>query len=173
MSLLIRLFIAGTLFLPISCVTTQKTDQTAGIGPYHHFSGRLLVIQPANRWQAELDWRGDANAGQARLTHAASSRIIEIQWLGETMQLRDNQQHPAWQLVDEQRLYQQGIIMLPQQLADILNGNMPASLHKRGSNHWEGMVRNSHLKLIWKPDQQRMEITDITHGNRLILIIEL
>lgn len=155
-----------------SCATTKTDERRDGIGPYSELTGRLLIMQPSQRWQVALEWRGTPDAGHARLTHAASNRIVEIEWLQAAIRMRDNQQQPAWKQVSESQLAEQGIIMPPQQLAALLNGTLPTTLKRRGENRWEGTVRDSYLKLTWQPDAQRLSITDITHGNSLVLIIQ-
>jgi len=155
-----------------SCATVKPADHASGIGPYTELSGRLLVIQSARRWQVELDWHGTPAAGHARLTHAASNRIVELDWSGSHIRIRDNQQDTAWRHVSARQLEEQGIIMPPRQMAELLGGKLPAGFKERAPNRWEGELRGSHLRIDWMPESRRLTILDVTRGNKLVLLIQ-
>lgn len=163
---------AFAVLLLASCTTIQTAEHPSGIGPYTDFSGRLLVIQAAKRWQMEIDWHGSEKEGRARLTHAASNHIVEIQWHRQTMQLRDNQQQMSWQPLSNRQLQHLGIVIPPQQMAGLLTGKLPPNFRAHGDNHWEGTIRDSYLHITWRPEKQQLTILDVTHGNKLILLIE-
>jgi hypothetical protein len=162
----------GCLLLLNACATIQQNGH-GGIGPYAQFSGRLIVIEPGRRWQAVLDWRAhDPATGWMRLTHAASARIIELEWHGENMHIRDNRAgSPLWQPIGMEALAEHGIMLPPATLASILLGAMPPSFTVSGSNEWRGKLNSSFIRLRWQPDARRLTLTDISHGRRAILII--
>jgi hypothetical protein len=152
------------------CATLSEREVQTTIGPFGAFDGRLIVIEPTRRWQVLVHWQGDRQQGNARLTHAASGRIAEIRWQGPRIELRDNA-NPLWRDVRFARLAEHGIVLPPQQIATILTGHMPAGLVPKGDNRWEGKLNNSYIRLQWQGEAQRLELTDITHGRRAILII--
>lgn len=155
-----------------SCATVKPAMQPSGIGPYTDISGRLLVIQSDKRWQVELDWHGTPDAGHARLTHAASNRIVELEWSGKNIRIRDNRQETAWRQISARQLEERGIIMPPRQIAQLLAGQLPASFKERSPSHWEGNLHGSHLRITWAADSRRLTILDISHGNKLVLLIQ-
>lgn len=146
--------------------------QTA-IGPYTQFSGRLVVIEPARRWQVMMNWHAErSHQGWLRLAHVASSRVVELRWRADTMQLRDNQAaSTVWRTITEDELISHGIMLQPAELATFLLGGVPHGLRPTAPNRWEGRRGRNHIKVEWNDGRKRLAITDITHGRRAILII--
>jgi len=169
-----RALSAGLIALLLSaCVATKRPDSEASIGPFIKFSGRLIVIDEARRWQVLIDWNGNPEAGEARLTHAASSRIIAINWSGQKILLRDNLEPEAgWRTVSAQQLQAQGIIMPPQQIARILSGDIPSSFAYKGKGEWEGSFDDTRLHIQWFQENRRLQLTDVSHGRKAILSID-
>ncbi len=163
-----------TLLLTAGCTTISKPLVPAiSIGPFNEFSGRLIVIEPTRRWQVLVDWDGTPEKGVVRLTHAASNRIVKVAWNGETMQILDNADRSHhWKVVNKQMLFDQGIILPPTQLARILSGYMPEGMTEKRVGEWEGRLDDSFLRIKWIENQQRLTLTDMTHGRTAILIIQ-
>jgi len=157
-----------------SCMPAKTTSPAAGIGPYPAFTGRLIVIDASRRWQVVINWRAATpEHGWLRLTHAASGRIIEMEWKGEAMRLRDNQAtSPDWRPVSTDELAAHGIMLTPQTLTAILLGAMPPGFTSRGQHTWEGRHGDSVMRLQWSAQGKRLTITDINHGRKAMLIIQ-
>lgn len=162
---LISLLLAG-------CVTSWQLQEQSTIGPFTQFSGRLIIIDSAHRWQVLIDWNGTPESGSARLTHAASNRIISIQWRQDSIRLQDNLD-PArqWRSVSADALQKHGVILPPKEIARILSGDMPDSLSSKHQNEWEGDIADTHVRIRWFPDSRRLELMDVSHGRKAILII--
>ena len=160
-------------FLISACATIEKHEAASSIGPYKNFTGRLIVIEPARRWQATIHWNGEPDKGQVRLIHAASNRIILLSWEGERMQMADNQSPvEGWELIDNRQLQSMGIILPPQQLAMILSGRIPHTLKEQQPDLWRGKIDGTLVLLKWIDALKRLEITDITHGRKATLLIQ-
>ncbi|MDX8402934.1 MAG: hypothetical protein R8K54_00820 [Mariprofundaceae bacterium] len=156
-----------------ACATTGQHKKTGVIGPYTTFSGRLIVIEPARRWQVMVNWDGTPNKGVVRLTHAASHRIVKISWHHDAILMLDNQSPiHEWRAVNSEEVISSGIILPPQQLASILSGNLPESLLQKKPGEWKGKLNGAFLRIRWSADSHRLELMDITHGRKAILIIQ-
>lgn len=156
-----------------ACATTVQHHRESVIGPYTTFSGRLIVIEPARRWQVMLNWDGTPEKGIARLTHAASNRIVQLSWNHETIQILDNQSPVReWKNVSEEEIISNGIILPPQQIAAILSGSLPETLIQKKPGEWEGKLNGAYLRVRWSAEKNRLELLDITHGRKAILIIQ-
>ena len=139
---------------------------------WHSFDGRLLVLEPSRRWQVLVHWQADSHTGTARLTHAATGRIITIAWRGRHIQLLDNQSAKAqWRDIDEQTLMQYGIVLAPQTIANILQQRIPEALEYKGKHIWQGKLEGNMIKISWQQDEHKLTMTDITHGRTAILRI--
>jgi len=164
-----------TILLLAACATPIKstTSNTAtGIGPFSIFSGRLIVIEPAHRWQALVDWDAPTpHQGALRLTHAASNTVIEFRWQGTARYIRDNS-NKTWRPITPAQLAGHGIVIPPALLADILLGHMPAGFHANGPDQWEGRHNGSLIRLLWHADSRRLVMTDIAHGRQATLVIQ-
>jgi len=142
------------------------------IGPYHQFTGRLIVIEPSRRWQVLVNWQaGSRHQGRLRLTHAATGRVVELEWQHERMRVRDDS-HPEWQEISRQQLAEEGIVIPPEQLAAILLGRVPAHFKRKNGTTWEGKQNGGLIRLEWKAEQKKLAITDITHGRTATLFIQ-
>jgi len=168
------LYVFATLLLP-ACATpiTSPTFNTAsGIGPFSSFSGRLIIIEPAHRWQVLVDWDAPTAAqGAVRLTHAASNTVVEFRWQGTAMYMRDSS-NKAWRPISTAQLAAYGIVIAPARLADILLGHMPADFHTHGPNTWESKRNGSLIRLHWYANRRRLVMADVRHGRQATLIIQ-
>ena len=159
--------------LTSGCATTKPHEPATSIGPFNTFTGRLIVIEPTRRWQVIVDWTGTPAEGIVRLTHAATNRIVQVAWDHEAMQIRDNADHShQWRNVSKQTLSENGIILPPHQMAQILSGDMPVELVEKRDGEWEGRIDDSFIRIKWLDEQQRLELIDMTHGRTAILIIQ-
>jgi hypothetical protein len=150
----------------------SSVNMPSVIGPYGSFSGRLIVIEPARRWQVLLEWQAEtAELGRVRLTHAATSTVVELQWQYEKIQVRNNK-HPDWQTIGQQELAELGIVIPPQQLASILLGKMPAHFKRKNNNTWESRQTGGLVRLQWQASRQKLSLTDIKHGRQAMLFID-
>lgn len=162
--------LAALLFLT-SCASLPVSEESAGIGPYRSLHARLLVIEPAKRWQVMLDWQADHPAtGQARLTHAASGTVVELRWQRDDIRLRDST-IPEWRKVSTQQLAEHGIVVSPYVLSSFLAGRIPAGFRQSEANAWESRQSGGIVRVRWSPQIQRLELSDIRHGRRATLII--
>jgi len=161
-----------TLLLAGCATPIKSTTHTAGIGPFTTFSARLIVIEPAHRWQVLLDWDAPtADHGTLRLTHAASNTVIEFRWQGRLMYIRDGSSN-AWHTITTAQLAEHGIFIHPARLAAILRGQMPADFHTHGPDQWESRRDGNLIRLRWYADNQRLLMSDIAHGRKATLIIQ-
>jgi len=176
-----KLLASLIVLLPLlaACATLPEKNllqAAVGIGHFEAFSGRLIVIEPSRRWQVTLQWQAkQASTGWARLTHAASNTVIELRWQGDAIQLRGNGR-ASWQSVSREALSKQGIVLTPQQLATLLLGGVPTHFQAAKTNQsnrlvWENRGFKPFIRVQWQAEQQRLTMTDITHGRRAILII--
>ncbi len=159
-----------------SCATAPDGQRPASlqseIGPYHDFSGRLIVIERARRWQVLLKWQAEtAERGKVRFTHAATNMVVQLKWQHEKIQVRDNK-HPNWKIIGQQKLTEMGIVVPPQQLASILLGNMPAHFKWKNDDTWESRESGNIIRVHWQASRQKLSLTDIKHGRQATLIIQ-
>lgn len=162
--------LAVVLFLT-SCASLPVSGPPASVGPYSSLHARLLVIEPARRWQVMLDWQADsATTGSARLTHAASGTVVELRWQRDTIRLRDNNA-PDWRRVSSSQLAEHGIVISPYSLSRFLAGHVPAEFRQTGANAWESSKAGNIIRIRWNPDSRRLELSDIRRGRMATLII--
>jgi len=163
------------LFLLTACSTLQPAiplPKDDGYKPWYNFNGQLSILESTHRWQVLIHWQADLKSGKARLTHAATGRIIELQWLGKRIQIRDNQAPKAtWQTIKADTLMQYGIVLPPQTIALILHHQIPSSLKPQGSDTWQGQLHGNTIRLRWQNDRHKLTMTDMTHGRTAILRI--
>jgi len=169
------IYISCTLLFLTACSTLQQstsTQENIAYKPWHNFDGQLSVLASAHRWQVRIHWQADLESGKARLTHAATGRIIELQWQGKHIQARDNQSSTtAWQPIKIATLMQYGIVLPPQDIAKILHHQIPISFKAKGGGIWQGKLHNNIIRLRWQNNRHKLTITDITHGRTAILRI--
>jgi len=161
----------AALLLFTACATLPQSTDAPGIGPYHAISARLLVMEPARRWQVMLDWQADTpSSGHARLTHAASGMVVELRWQRNDIRLRDSNS-PEWRKVSTDQLAEHGIVVSPYTLSRFLAGQIPPGFRKTGLNSWESKRGGDLVRIGWQAEAQRLELSDIRHGRRATLII--
>jgi len=160
------------LVLLSACVKHATVEQS--LSPIEKFSGRLLVVSTAKRFQVEIDWLGQVQKGELRLTHAASGRIVDVTWEHESMLWRDNE-HMGWSPLSENELSDMGVILPPWMLAKIFLGEMPSTMITKDQRTWRGtwLYNKSKLDLSirWASDRKRVELTDLKHGKKAVVII--
>ncbi len=150
----------------------------AGIGPWPAFDGRLIVIEPARRWQALMRWNApDPERGEARFTHAASGLVVEIRWHGKAIQLRDSRQR-QWRPVPPETLARLGIWLPPRELAALLLGRIPPDFHavraagrNDGARRWQARRNGRLLRIEWLPAARKLRLVDVTRGASATLIL--
>ncbi len=169
------LHIGMTLFLLTACSTLQSMtsiQKDDKYKPWHSFNGQLSILESAHRWQVLIHWQADLESGKARLTHAATGRIIELQWQGKYIYMRDNQASKAiWQPIKANTLMQYGIVLPPQTIAEILHYKIPPTLKFKKDNTWQGQLYGNTIRLRWQNNHHKLTMTDITHGRTAILRI--
>jgi outer membrane biogenesis lipoprotein LolB len=169
-----RLLISlGMLAWLAGCAMRPPTTTPPSIGPYPAFSGRLIVIEPAQRWQVAVDWRAPTPSdGWLRLTHAASGQVLVLTWHGDALRLSDNRDpsHPD-RPVSEAALAAHGIVIPPEQLAAILLGHMPPRFVPAGPNRWQADRHGHLIRIDWNAGSRRLTLTDMKRGSRAILLI--
>ncbi|MDX8384474.1 MAG: hypothetical protein R8M45_10360, partial [Ghiorsea sp.] len=101
------------LLLLGGCASQFSGQQEAVFEPFTSFSGRLLVMNPKHRLQFEVDWQGDEQQGDLRITHAVSGRIIYVKWQDEAMLMLDAQQSLVWHALSEVELLDIGVMLPP------------------------------------------------------------
>jgi hypothetical protein len=167
----------ATLLLLAGCAGTSQylpdeSTKAVSIGPYPSFSGRLIVIEPAKRWQVLIKWKANQpEHGWLRMTHAATGTVIELRWQGEAMQVRDNRE-PAWRPIGLGQLSKHGIVIQPQTLAAILLGHMPSHFKQKDKQTWESRQSGSLIRLRWQAQAHKLTMTDLKHGRKATLIIQ-
>ncbi|MDQ6996323.1 MAG: hypothetical protein Q9M82_02545 [Mariprofundus sp.] len=151
---------------------SANAANAAAIGPYPSFSGRLIVIEPAKRWQVLIKWKAqNPERGWLRISHAATGTVVELRWQGKIMQVRDNRE-PAWQPIGLEQLSMRGIVIPPQTLAAILLGRMPADFKQTDEQRWESRESGSLIRLRWQPRTHKLTMIDMKHGRKATLIIQ-
>jgi len=169
------LHIGAMLFLLTACSTLQQSvsvQENSVCKPWHDFNGQLSILESAHRWQVLIHWQANLESGNLRLTHAATGRIIELQWQGNHIQIRDNQAPMAdWKPIKAGTLMQYGIVLPPQTIAKILHQKIPPSLKAKGHNIWQGQLHNNTIRIRWQNHCHKLTMTDITHGRTAILRI--
>jgi len=169
---LLSLLAACSAHHPLS-TSSQTHDVAPTIGPYPHLSARLIVMEPNHRWQVMMAWQGDARAGRARLTHAASGRVLLIRWQGKHTEMLDNQQAPArWKVVSAEQLAERGMVIAPTHIAAILNNRIPPQFHYQGRNTWQGSVLWQGIRLTWQPQRHTLTLRDLAHGREVRIILK-
>lgn len=171
-----KLFLAVALVAPVlllSACAGLVTDKISGIGPYSRITARILVMQPNHVWQAMLNWQSEQpGEGKIRVVHAVSGRIVELRWQHDKMWLRDNQaKNPAWRPIRKEELVSHGIVISPQELSEFLASHVPSGFQPKGANRWVINRNNSHIRVEWNRQKQRLVFSDIKHGRKTTLII--
>jgi len=156
------------VLLATSCV--KHSDTPHKFKPITAFSGRLLVISPEKRFQVDVDWQGVSEKGQLRLTHGLSGRVVDVVWLGRHMRWRDSSQSQQWRELKEKDLLDIGVLLPPWTLAKVFARHMPRSMQAKGNGVWQGVWDTVSLKIKWIDGQRRVEITDMKHGRRVVVI---
>jgi hypothetical protein len=156
------------VLLATSCAKHSDTQQK--FEPITTFSGRLLVISPEKRFQVDVDWQGTSEKGKLRLTHGLSGRVVDVVWLGHSMRWRDSSQTQQWRDLPEKGLLDMGVLLPPWTLAKVFVRNMPRSMKAKGNNVWQGVWDAVPLKIKWLGGQRRVEISDMKHGRRAVVI---
>ncbi len=163
------------LFLITACTHKPMIQHTSSPQDkiWQRFDGKLLVIEPTRRWQVLIHWEADLTQGKTRLTHIATSRIIELKWNHKHTYIRDNQtQHGQWREINHDVLMQYGIVLPPQMLSKILHNQIPSSLQTKDHEMWQGKLYGNSIRLSWKHNRHQLIITDISHGRTAILRIQ-
>jgi len=111
-------------------------------------------------------------AGKLRIWQRTTGRIIELQWQGKQIQMRDNQAATTrWQPIQVDILMQYGIVLPPQSIAMILHHQIPPSLKAKGNEIWQGKLHGNSIRIRWQNNCHKLTMTDITHGRTAILRI--
>ena len=170
-----HLHIATLLLLLTACSTLQQSvpiQDDSKCKPWYNFNGQLSILESTHRWQVLIHWQANLESGSARLTHAATGRIIELQWQGKQIQMRDNQTATTrWQPIQADTLMQYGIVLPPQSIAMILHHQIPPSLKAKGNDIWQGKLHGNSIRIRWQNNCHKLTMTDITHGRTAILRI--
>ncbi len=165
--------ITGLMVLTVFLAACAKAPPETGRKSYAEFSARLMVIEPARRWQVLVDWRNNGkDRGWLRLTHALTGRIVELRWQERHLWLRDNQAAGTdWREINLNYLASYGIPLFPTDVARFLRGSAPDDFTRTGENMWAGKRLNSLIRVRWNQLRRILKITDIRNGKIAILII--
>jgi len=171
-----KLFYGFLLSLCLSACATVNHDiaslKQEKMPVIQEFQGSLLVFSPKHRFQVLIQWQANLQQGHARLTHAASGRVVELRWQNEILSMRDNQKAGAvWQHVSVEALHDMGIVLKPWVLAQVLYHQIPKSLKTHDGETWKGKLDDSVIQLRWQNDHHRLTMTDISHGRKVVLRI--
>lgn len=160
---------AGMVAMLLALTACAGVRPPTAAAPIAAFSGRLLMFEPARRWQAIVDWRAESpEQGWLRLLHAASGRVVELRWAAKETWLRDSfDANAGWQSLTPQQLRSHGIALGPQQLAAFLLGRVPTGFRQYKAHCW----RDAHGRTFCRRGLRRLEFADVKHGRRAILII--
>ena len=160
------------LLLLSACV--KHTEEGQICTPIEPFSGRLLVMSTTKRFQVDIDWKGVEQKGELRLTHVSSGRIVDVLWEHESMFWHDNE-NADWSPLTEVELNDMGVILPPWILAKIFLGEMPNTMSTKNQLTWKGSwvhkKTNVELTVRWASDRKRVELVDIKHGRKVVVII--
>ncbi len=165
--------ISGIVLVGILVACAKQSPET-GTQTYAEFTGRLIVIEPARRWQVLVKWHSiDKDSGKLRLTHAATGRIIELLWQKGQMRLRDNQAaFTSWQDINLKDLTSFGISLHPNDISLFLSGLTPSGFTVTAKNKWSGKRMDSLLKVKWVQNRKQLRVTDTSLGKTAILMID-
>jgi len=158
----------------VLCGACVKHDvPIAELKPIAEFTGRLLVINQAHRYQMEIDWQADDKQGKLRLTHALTGQVVDVAWQEKTMLWRNSATHTTWQPLSVKQLKRYGIIFPPWVLRRIFLGEMPDTMKTKDGRLWQGMWSDDiHLMVRWSATQQRVEMVDMKHGRKAVVIFD-
>ncbi|RMH62888.1 MAG: hypothetical protein D6678_00255 [Zetaproteobacteria bacterium] len=160
------------LVLLLSACASMHSATPLRIGPFAAFEGRLIAVTPSQRWQASLHWRAPSpEHGALRLLHAASGFVLEAEWDKPRLRLRDSR-YPVWREVTVEALRRHGLLLPPWTIAALLQGRLPHGFHRVRGDVWQGRIDDALVRMDWRAKQRRLELTDITHGRRLVVLIE-
>lgn len=140
--------------------------------PVSAFSGRILVMSQSHRFQLAVDWKSRGEQGEMRLTHGSSGRIVDIVWRNKKMRWRDNAQSVLWADLSEQALIEMGVILPPWLLANIFLGEMPDTMVTEDNRAWKGTWAENRLSVRWASKQQKVDLLDIKHGRRVVVVFD-
>jgi len=158
------------IILLTSCV---KAPPEISSRSYDEFSARLMVMEPAHRWQVLVNWHSNGkDGGWLRLTHALTGRIVELRWQQKRLWLRDNRAaDTTWREIDLDLLASYGIPLFPMDVTRFLRGTAPDDFTRTGESMWTGKRLNSLIRVKWNPRGRVLRISDIKNGKIAILII--
>jgi len=169
-----RTFALLIAVLLTGCMTKLPTSfsPSTAIGPYPQPHGRMILMGK-HRAQLLFSCQTTTLGGGCRFTHGASGRIMELRWQAQNIWQRsnsDNQQQ--WQQVSVKSLYKLGLVVHPAIMINLLNGTIPAWLHPKSTNKWQGKLHNNRIQMAWFPNRNRLEITNLTKGTNIKLLLE-
>ena len=172
---MIKTILVALLGLLMLGACAKHVIEDRGSVPIEAFSGRLLVMATAKRFQVDIDWQGKEDNGSLRLTHASSGRIVDVIWENRSMLWRDNLNH-NWQPLTEQALSEMGVILPPWVLAKVFLGDLPNSMKTKDNFTWKGNWfyggNKLDLKIRWSSDRKRVELVDMKHAKKAVVIID-
>jgi len=165
--------LAELMALTVFLAGCAKAPPETGRKSYAEFSARLMVIEPARRWQVLVDWHSTGkNGGWLRLIHVLTGRIVELRWKERHLWLRDNQAAgTGWRKINLNYLASYGIPLFPKDVARFLRGSAPDDFTRRGEDLWIGKRLNSTVNVKWNQAKRILKITDIQNGKIAILMI--
>ncbi|MDX8412696.1 MAG: hypothetical protein R8J85_01280 [Mariprofundales bacterium] len=156
------------------CMTKPPTSfpPSTAIGPYAQPHGRIILLGN-HRAQLLFNCQKSTDGGACRFTHGASGRIMELRWQRQQIWQRSNSaDQQQWQQLPVNSLYKLGLVVHPAVMMDLLNNTIPPWLHPKATNKWQGKQHNNRIQMAWFPNRNRLEITNLTKGSKIKLLLE-
>jgi len=174
----IAVVVFGVVLLA-GCITNTTVTKPAvsiipstTIGPYPQPHGRIMLLG-SHRAQLLFSCRQTPLGGTCRFTHGASGRVIELRWQSQHIWQRSNDaNHQQWQAINIEALYKLGLVVHPATMMQLLNGTIPSWLHPKATNKWQGKHNNARIQMQWYPDQHRLDMTNLSKGAKIRLLLD-
>jgi len=129
-------------------------------------------MNPAHRWQFEVDWQGDEAQGDLRITHGLSGRVVYVKWVQQSMTMLDSSQSALWRPLSQASLLEMGVMLPPWTLARVFLGDLPSTMHSQDKHTWQGSWGEAKLRLRWSNSFHKLELLEMKHGRRLVLLFD-
>jgi len=98
---------------------------------------------------------------------------MELRWQAQQIWQRSNSssKDQQWQPITIQALRRLGLVVHPAVMMALLNGIVPPWLHATATNKWQGKLQRARIQIQWYPDQNRVDIINLSRGAKIRLLL--